>query len=200
MYLTVQALALTALFHAARVADNLLRWQRGEGACGRLTALVHGAAPLVYGLALYLCLAFYKLVWNDEEFRAHVLLPKERAGLPIHQWMHETHLGPVAVSLLDVMGGHNSDLWAQHTARPGLLIAAAVGYGAAYTALCHAVAHSTGGGWPYPFMARLTAGGRVGFCAVSGTVLSLLTLAWRRIIQLRCRAGMPPQGHKTKDA
>ena len=195
MYLTVQALALTAAFHAASVAEHLWRWQHGEDACRRLTRLVHAAAPLVYGLALYLSLAFYALIWNDAEFRKHVLLPKEAAGLPIRQWMHETHFGPVAISLLDVMGGHSSELWARHIARSGSLIAAAVAYGTAYTALCHAVAHSTGA-WPYPFMSRLTAGGRVSFCAVSCTVLSLLTLVWRRIITLRSRAGMPPQKAK----
>lgn len=197
MYLTVQALALTAAFHAASVVEHLWRWQHGEDACRRLTLLVHAAAPLVYGLALYLSLAFYALIWNDAEFRKHVLLPKEAAGLPIHQWMHETHFGPVAISLLDVMGGHTSELWARHIARPGSLVAAAVAYGTAYTALCHAVAHFTGGAWPYPFMSRLTAGGRVGFCAVSCTVLSLLTLLWRRIITVRCRVGcMPPQKAK----
>ena len=197
VYLTVQALALTAAFHAASVVEHLWRWQHGEDACRRLTLLVHAAAPLVYGLALYLSLAFYALIWNDAEFRKHVLLPKEAAGLPIHQWMHETHFGPVAISLLDVMGGHTSELWARHIARPGSLVAAAVAYGTAYTALCHAVAHFTGGAWPYPFMSRLTAGGRVGFCAVSCTVLSLLTLLWRRIITVRCRVGcMPPQKAK----
>jgi hypothetical protein len=84
-FLLLQALALCAAFYAACAADALLRWRRGA-ASGRdarhegdaLTAALHAAAPLVWGLSLALPLAFYALLWRDAAFQAATVAPKAR--------------------------------------------------------------------------------------------------------------------------
>lgn len=111
--------------------------------------------------------------------------PQERAGLPIRRWMHETHMGPALVSVLDLAGHQRR---ARHTLSgrlsPAQLVAAACAYGAAYTVLCHGVARQTLA-WPYPFMGRLSGAGRLMFSAASAALLSMLTLLSRHAILWR---------------
>lgn len=198
-YLTVQILALAAVFFSLSALEALLRWRGGKG---RRLSLVrrpvfpllravrsrrprrpaqalHAAAPLVYGLAAFLPLAFYATVWSDPHFQASAITPRAALGQPIRAWMHETHSGPLLCSCVDLLG----------TARPpellasrGRLVAVAAAYGVFYSALMEWVASHAGGLYPYSFMTRLGTGGRMLFCASSCCVLAAFTLAARGVL------------------
>ena len=140
---------------------------------------LHAAAPLVYGLATFLPIAFYATVWPDAHFQASAIAPRLAQGLPIRSWMHETHAGPFLCSAVELLG----------VARPPQLLASrtrlatvATAYGVLYSVLLEFVASRAGGLYPYPFLSRLDASGRLLFCASCCAVLATFTLAARAVL------------------
>jgi hypothetical protein len=220
IYLTVQVLTLCALYYSASAAAALARWAAPQSApAQRLTAAVHAAAPLLWALSLFVALAFYAVIWRDPVFQAAAVAPKARAaplslkcsapldapharngalpqvalGLPVKEWLHETHAGPAALAILDLAGSKDASLLGRHLLPARALATAAAAAAAAYFGGVAAAAAAPGGAWPYEFMAAMSAGMRVAFAAAAAAVLILLTLLARGAAAWRAtRAAAPP--------
>jgi hypothetical protein len=181
-------LALCAAFYAACAADALLRWRRGAARSSdaraegdALTAALHAAAPLVWGISLALPLAFYALLWRDAAFQAATVAPKARqrntavcctssspdmqanvrasslfraqeaAGVPVASWLHEVHAGPALLAALDLMGAKDAALLRVHTPRPRAVATAALAAAASALGAAAVTAAAPGGGGGAPY-------------------------------------------------
>jgi hypothetical protein len=193
-----EPLALCAAFYAASLADALLRWR--SGGAGALSAALHAAAPLVWGLSALMALFFYAARWREPSLRAAADAAQAARGLPVASWLHEVHAGPALLALLDLLGGKNGELLHAHTPRAAAVASAAAAAAAAAAGAAAAAAAAPGGSWPLAELAGMGTRERAACCAAAAAALVALSLAARAAAARRGAAAVAPPPERAAPA